>query len=125
MITRSTRLPPKRRRQRYGIERAPQRVWPRHRAWLRRHQCVVPNCQGGPIEIAHIRSAANAGTGLKPGDHSALPMCTSHHAEQHRAGMLTFAAKYGLDLAGLAAEFTRRSPDKAMREALRAISGAK
>ena len=45
-----------------------------HRAFIRKHECVL---WGNPItacdtdhaiEAAHYRSAANSGTGMKPGD---------------------------------------------------------
>lgn len=58
-------IPRRRKVQRSGIARAPRREWPKHRAFLRRHHCVVPECIAEPIEVSHIRTAANAGTGLK------------------------------------------------------------
>lgn len=117
-------LPPRRSAPRSGILRAPERVWQRHRKWLRGFQCVVTGCGRGPIEVSHLRTAANAGTGLKPHDSEAVPMCggldpEAHHAEYHRIGHKSFEAKYGIDLAKLAAELTRRSPDTAMRESLK------
>lgn len=110
-------LPPKRQKQRSGIERAPQREWQRHRKFVRGHACCVPGCWGGPIEFAHIRTAANAGTGLKPFDWEGVSLCGDHHKESHR-GERTFEAKYKVDLKALAAEFARKSPDIAMREAM-------
>lgn len=117
-------LPKKRQPQRSGIQREPQRVWQRHRAFLRRHHCVVHGCERTPIEVSHIRTAANAGTALKPHDASAVPMCggigpDSHHAEYHRIGHQSFERKYALDLAALAAEFASRSTDVVMREAMK------
>lgn len=114
-----TLLPHKRKPARSGIERAPDRVWPRHRKFVRGHACSVPGCQGGPIEFAHIRSAANAGTGLKPGDASGISLCCNHHAEQHHIGQPAFARKYAVDLEAIAAEFARRSPDLEMRMAMK------
>ncbi len=117
-------LPKKRQPQRSGIERAPKREWPRHRKWLRSHECVctlwnkLANCEGR-IEVSHIRTAANSGTGLKPHDSSAVPMCHLHHFVYHNAGHAEFEKVYGLDLANLAAEFTQRSPDQAMKASLR------
>lgn len=120
-------LPPKRKRLRSGITRMPRREWPKHRKWLRSFQCIVPFCDAAVIEVSHIRTAANAGTGLKPHDAFSLPMCggidpDSHHAEYHRIGHQSFERKYGLNLAALAAEFARLSPDKDMRESLRLVS---
>lgn len=87
-----------------------------------------------PIEVSHIRTAANAGTGLKPHDASAVPMCggfgpLAHHAEYHRIGHDSFEKKHGVNLKAQAAEFTRRSPDAEMRASLRLattdLAGAK
>lgn len=119
------KLPPRRARPRSGIPRAARREWSRHRAFLRRHGCVVPGCVAEPIEVSHIRTAANAGIGLKPHDAFAVPMCgglhpDAHHAEYHRIGHHSFETKYGVDLNALAAEFVRRSPDADMRVSLRA-----
>ena len=112
-------LPPRRKPQRSGILREVRREWPRHRAFLRRHQCCVPGCTFLPIEVAHVRSAGNSGVGLRPGDWSAVPLCHDHHREQHQIGLPAFEARYGIDLAALAVEFARRSPDARMKEALR------
>lgn len=120
-------LPPRRKPLRSGIERGPKREWARHRAWLRRHQCVVTGCAREPIEVSHIRTAANAGIALRPHDSSAVPMCggigpEAHHAEYHRIGHASFEAKYGLNLKATAAELTRQSPDTDMRASLRLVS---
>ncbi len=114
-----TRLPSRRKRPKSGIERGPQRVWPKHERWVRSFSCIVPGCQNTPIEFMHVRSAANSGTGLKP--HSAFGVCgcREHHAEQHQIGQRAFEAKYSIDLMALALEFMRRSPDSAMRESLK------
>jgi hypothetical protein len=113
-------LPPKRERQRSGIPRGPQREWPRHRAWLRSHQCAVgrADCEG-PVEVAHVRTAANSGVGLKPPDWDAVPLCRACHAQQHQIGMETFQQQLKVNLAELAMEFARRSPDTAMRKAMK------
>ncbi len=120
-------LPKKRQPQRSGIKRAPKREWPKHRKWLRSHECVVSVSStfwfngfcAGMVEVSHIRTAANSGTGIKPHDSSAVPMCSSHHSEYHRIGAETWEKKYALDLARLAAEFTAKSPDQAMRASLK------
>lgn len=119
-------LPKKRQPQRSEIVRAPRREWQRHRKWLRSHECVCSLApQGfsfctGPVEVSHIRTAANAGVGLKPHDAFSVPMCNAHHANYHRWGHDSFEGYFNLDLAKLAAEFTAKSPDKAMRESLKA-----
>jgi hypothetical protein len=115
------RLPPTRKFQRSGILRAPQRHWPRHERWVRSHSCVVPGCQNVPIEFAHVRTAENSGTGLKPHSKCGVSLCSMHHQQQHEVGVETFQALYKIDLMALADEFFRRSPDKAMRESLKAF----
>lgn len=112
-------LPDRRKPQRSHIERVPRRDFPRHRAFVRSHHCCVPGCDAGPIEFAHVRTAANSGTGLKPGDESGVSLCRDHHAEQHRIGAISFQKRHGIDLAQLAAEYAVRSPDVHMRDVLR------
>lgn len=112
-------LPPRRKPLRSGIERGPKREWSRHRKFLRAHRCVVPGCMCEPIEVSHIRTAANAGTGIKPADWFAVPKCHEHHAEYHRIGHDSFEAKYRVNLRALAVEFTQKSPDVEMRASLR------
>lgn len=111
-------LPQRRKPSRSGISRGPHRQWPRHRAFLRRHHCVVPGCTAEPIEVSHIRTARNAGTGLKPHDAFAVSMCHEHHSEYHRDGHRTFERRYLVNLEAIAAEFVRRSPDPEMRASL-------
>lgn len=111
-------LPPRRRRLRSGILRVPQRHWPRHRKFVRSHHCVVPGCQALESQCCHIRTAANAGSGLKPHDGYTFPACAEHHAEQHRIGQDSFQSLYGLDLFAIAAELVRKSPDWKMRLAI-------
>lgn len=96
--------------------REPKRIWPRHRKFVRGHHCSVPLCQGHPIEFAHVRSAANAGTGLKSHDWFGVSLCAYHHDEQHKKGFETFLARYQIDLWKIAAEFARNSPDIAMKD---------
>jgi hypothetical protein len=104
-------LPKKRERVKSGIARGPQRSFPKHRRFVRSRHCVVPGCQAVDIQCCHIRSAALAGTGLKPPDWKTFPACTNHHAEQHQVGQGTFEDRYGIDLDAIAAELVRRSPD--------------
>ena len=102
-----------------GILRGPRRHWPRHEAFVRRHQCCVPGCEGDPIVFAHIRSAANAGTSLKPHSAFGISLCDDHHREQHQIGQPAFERKYGIDMRALAAAFVKALPDQAMKESLR------
>lgn len=109
----------KRQRPRSGLRRGPQRIWLRHRRFVRSFCCCVPGCRAQQTELAHIRTAANAGTGLKPHDAHAVPLCRNHHREQHDCGAETFQDRHGIDLEAVAAELVRRSPDAVMRASLR------
>lgn len=120
-------LPAKRQKPVSGILRAPERVYQRHRKWLRSHECVctlsatLAACSGA-IEVSHIRTAANSGVGLKPMDSSAVPMCSNHHRLYHQRGHQSFETYYGLDLAKLAAEFAAKTPDEKLREAMKGVA---
>jgi hypothetical protein len=115
-------LPPRLKRPKNGAGIALQKIWPRHRRWVRSHQCCVPNCEAGDIDFAHLRSAANAGVARKPHDAFGISLCRMHHEEQHRIGAPGFSQKYQVDLWALAAEFARRSPDHAMRASLKLVA---
>lgn len=108
-------LPPKRKPVKSGIERAPKRTWPKHRRFVKSHCCCVPGCEATNVDFAHLRSAANAGTGLKPHDCYGVSLCRAHHDEQHRIGADSFGQKYNINLWALALEFTHKSPDKWMK----------
>ena len=108
------RLPPRRERPRSGIQRAPERVFPAHRAFVKRHSCAVPGCSDGPIDFAHVKSRGAGG-----GDWFGVPLCRTHHQTQHSMGIETFQRKYGFDLYAMAAEFVRRTTDVKLREAVR------
>lgn len=115
-------LPPKRKRPK--AERM-QRVFPTHRAFVRRHQCAIKGCQGCPVEFAHLRTAANSGTGYKPSDAFGIPLCREHHRRAHDIGHDTMARENGTTLEALfkmAAEFARQTTDKALRESLALVT---
>jgi hypothetical protein len=114
-----TRLPPKRKRPRSGIERGPQRVWPHHERFVRSNPCSILGCQITPVQFAHVRSAANSGTGLKPPSWDGISLCVTHHQQQHEVGQPAFERLYHIDLFAIAAAFVARSPDQAMRDALK------
>jgi hypothetical protein len=114
-------LPRKLKPPKMGVRPSLQKIWPRHRRWVKAHGCCVRGCQASAIEFAHLRSAGNAGTGQKPHDVFGISLCCAHHDEQHRLGATAFGRKYQLDLWALAAEFVRRSPDWEMRVSLKPI----
>jgi hypothetical protein len=112
-------LPPRLKRHKIKLCPAQQRIWPRHRRWVRSHRCCVPHCNAVQIEFAHLRSPTNAGIALKPHDAFGVSLCAVHHSEQHNMGMRAFEQKYGIDLWALAVEFVRHSPDVEMRSSLK------
>ena len=114
-------LPRRLKRPRLAVQAPLRRLWPRHRRWVRSHGCCVPHCQAPEVEFAHLRSAANAGTGQKPHDAFGVSLCRGHHDEQHRLGAASFGDKYQIDLWALAAEFARRSPDQDMMASLQLV----
>ena len=115
------RLPNRRKRPKMGAREPIQKIWLRHRRWVKSHGCCVPECPALSVDFAHLRSAANAGTGQTPHDIFGISLCRVHHDEQHRIGADAFGNKYGIDLWGLAAEFARKSPDWEMRASLKLV----
>ena len=70
-----------------------------HLTHVRKHACV--NCGSvANIEAAHVRIGSDAGTGRKPSDFYAVPLCGPHgsnegcHREQHRVGEREFWRLY-------------------------------
>jgi hypothetical protein len=114
-------LPPRLKRPKLGVHVPLQRIWPRHRRWVKSHGCCVPGCEATSVEFAHLRSCANAGMSQKPHDLFGVSLCRMHHDEQHRLGIDAFDRKYGIDLWALAAEFARRTPDNDMRATLKLV----
>lgn len=86
---------------------------PAHCNFVRSHHCIVPGCDGMPIEVAHVRNGSDAGMGRKPSDWFTVSMCRDHHAEQHRIGEGPFERAHRIDLHALAAEFAAESPKAA------------
>lgn len=46
----------------------------------------------------HVRRAASAGTGVKPGDDQCVGLCDVHHKAVHQRGEKTCAQEWGIDL---------------------------
>jgi len=110
-------LPRRRKVVKSGIREA-RREFPRHRKFVRSHECSVPGCEGRPIVFAHVRSAENSGVGIKPADWHGISLCDACHREQHQIGQPAFERRHGIDMAALAEAFVRASPDTAMKAAL-------
>ena len=92
-----------------------------HRAFIRKHECVL---WGSPItacdtdhaiEAAHYRGAANSGIGMKPGDEFLLPLCRTHHSLQHQIGQRAFELRYGISMRQKALAYALESPDRAIK----------
>lgn len=58
--------------------------------------CIVPGCWKGPIEAAHAKARGMGG--VNSDNRQLVPLCRWHHSEQHTRGVITFQAKYGIDL---------------------------
>jgi hypothetical protein len=40
-----------------------------------------------PVSVHHVRAGTGGGTGLKPGDEWAVPLCADHHHAGHTVGL--------------------------------------
>jgi hypothetical protein len=65
--------------------------------WLRGRPCVFADQGGckGKMEAAHLDFAGGKGIGTKVADRYSVPMCSAHHALQHRVGWMTFIGRMG------------------------------
>ncbi len=110
--------PPKRRKQSRSADNG--REWPTHRAFVRKHECIVPGCRADTIRACHARDDLpgedSGGMAIKPFDWWTWPGCDAHHTEQHQIGERAFDAKYGVDMRAAAKWLADHTPDKRMRE---------
>lgn len=92
--------------------RGSERDHPKHREYVRSLGCVcsASGTCGGRMHAHHVRSAANAGTGLKPPDSAVVGLCAQHHQDLHNHGADTFERQHSIDLAAEAAKLWARSP---------------
>lgn len=86
--------------------------------WIRGRPCVIGEVAwrratvglGAPIactghsEPAHVKSRGAGGRALG----NLLSLCHDHHSEQHSLGIKSFAAKYSIDLSGVASALAAR-----------------
>jgi len=93
----------------------PERAFPKHQQYIRSKACVVPGCASRNIICAHVRSGLpkgeQAGTGQKPHDTFTVPLCRSHHDEQHSLGEITFQKQHKIDLLKLSLLYASGSPE--------------
>lgn len=118
-------LPARKPRPRSGIARAPRRDWPRHEAFVRRHECSNPQCptHGDPhavIEFAHLSyglpAEDSAGKGMKAHSAWGISLCEDCHRQAHQRGHRTCFTVWGINPHKLAVEFARTSPIPDIRE---------
>jgi hypothetical protein len=96
------------------------RRWASHRdghytAWIATLPCLLGLCWGEPIECAHVRARSTGGDDRD----NCVPLCRSHHREQHSIGSKSFQEYYEVDLEASAlaygilynAAFGRPAPD--------------
>ena len=81
-----------------------------HLTFIRLLPCVACG-KGAPSEAAHVRTGTDGGTGMKPGDRYAVPLCTTCHAKQHRIGELSFWFALRIDPLNAAARLWTISGD--------------
>lgn len=122
----------KRKKQRF--KESPRTEYPRHRKFVRQHECIVPGCAANratfiPIEACHVRlnlppetpEWARGGISRKPHDAFCFSGCSVHHAEQHRIGEQSFARKYGVNPLKEALDLARHSPCPEVREFVKGL----
>lgn len=110
---RSGSVLPKRNRKRVAMRK--ERDFGTYADWIRLLPCAVPGeprhwgrwsakHQMAVCDAAHVRSRGAGGRSLG----NLIPLCTGHHLEQHRIGVESFAAKYGIDLSAVASALAAR-----------------
>jgi hypothetical protein len=110
-------IPNRRKPQRLGLRRPPQIRSVSHLQWVRGFECSCAasgNCDG-KIEAAHIRSETDGCLGVKPSDRYTIPLCSGHHAEQHRLGEAPFEAIHKISMRKIADELWAKSPHRGSR----------
>lgn len=108
-------IPKRRKPEKLGIKDTPQIRSSGHLAWIRGHECSVRgtgvNCFGR-IEAAHARMGTDGGLSVKPGDNWTLPLCSEHHAMQHRVGELQFEKLHKISMKSIAEQLWLKSPHR-------------
>lgn len=87
----SRRAPKRHGRPRFKVGRDPAFL-----IWLGRQRCVIEGCRRRG-EPAHVVSRGAGGCDCG----NAIPLCRTHHREQHRIGILSFQATHAIDMAAL------------------------
>jgi hypothetical protein len=118
-------LPAKRQKVRSGIARAPQREWPRHRRFVRSHECILAgmpfhDCEG-PIECCHLRRGTDGAGALKPSDWWTWSGCAGAHKWQHQHGEMAFERRWNVNLREICLAFAKASPDIEMKAVMKEL----
>lgn len=80
-----------------------------YRAWIRKQVCAIPATSTwlpdwslrAVIHACHVQSRGAGGRDYG----NLVPMCATHHAEQHTIGQRSFERKHGVNLKNLAAYY--------------------
>lgn len=98
----------------------------KHRAFVRTHLCIAfarLECEG-KVECCHVKDVALEQCGsVKPGDLFTVSMCRRHHRESEK-NEAAWGADMGIDVLAVALEFASKSPDKIVRDAVKAYLSA-
>lgn len=106
-------IPKRRKPEKLRLREAPQIRNASHLKWIRGHECSVKGVSCfGRIEAAHVRTGTDGALSVKPSDCWTIPLCSFHHADQHRAGEAAFQRIFGIDMKKIAAEMWRASPHR-------------
>lgn len=113
-------IPRRRKPKKMGVRGEPQVRCPGHLKWVRGHECacsgrvecgVVSACSS-KIESAHVRTGTDGGMAIKPGDNWVIPLCSYHHALQHKQGEPGFEKVFRIDMKKIAQDLWFRSPHR-------------
>ena len=99
-------------------QRRPREKDEAHLTWLRQLPCLV--CGKQDVEAAHVRFAARewgkreTGKGERPSDYWAVPLCSTHHRNQHGEGERLWWGAIGLDPVPIASALHHATGDDEM-----------
>ena len=105
----------KRPKEKLGVRQVETKESAKHRRFVRSFVCIVNDeyCDKD-IQCAHVRlglpEGEQAGVSQKPHDCFTVPMCSGHHARQHRIGEASFEKEFGVRLLDTALKLARVSP---------------
>lgn len=98
--------------------KSPRQRDPVHLNAIRQLPCII--CKSTFTEAAHVRMSTpgklNAGIGAKPHDRFTVPLCVTHHRQQHQRGERVFWESIGIDPIAVAEKLYKASPNLAVME---------